>query len=125
MFSHNMAVNKATLCSPFYAMFGYDPRAPLWPDGDMFPGNGNVEDQRADPKLTLRHSCKVMHASAHAKISTFGNNIQPRPTRATRNPGQPTSQTKWSGAEYMNIQEKTLSYNHSGRKGSLSDMVTT
>jgi transposase InsO family protein len=32
MLSHNTAVNKATRCTPFYAMFGYNPRLPLWPE---------------------------------------------------------------------------------------------
>jgi hypothetical protein len=32
MFSHNTAVHKATRMTPFYSMFGYDPRAPLWPE---------------------------------------------------------------------------------------------
>ena len=31
MFSHNTAVHKATMMSPFYCMFGYSPRAPIWP----------------------------------------------------------------------------------------------
>jgi hypothetical protein len=53
MFSHNMAVNKATLCSPFYIMFRYDLGTLLWPDGDMFPRNGDMEDHRANPMLTL------------------------------------------------------------------------
>ena len=32
MLSHNTAVNKQIKMSPFYAMFGYDARLPLWPD---------------------------------------------------------------------------------------------
>jgi hypothetical protein len=52
MFSHNMAVHKGTLTTPFYAMFGYDPRALLWPDRDMFPEDREVEDERVDPMLT-------------------------------------------------------------------------
>ena len=32
MLAHNTAVHKATRVTPFYSMFGYDPRIPLWPD---------------------------------------------------------------------------------------------
>ena len=31
-FSFNTAVHRATRMTPFYALFGYDPRQPLWPD---------------------------------------------------------------------------------------------
>jgi hypothetical protein len=49
MFAHNTAVNKATRTTPFYAMFGYDPRAPLWPDMDVLdPDDFNMakEDEK-------------------------------------------------------------------------------
>ena len=34
-FSHNTAVQKSTKVSPHYALFGYDPRVPLWETGDV------------------------------------------------------------------------------------------
>jgi hypothetical protein len=53
MFSHNRVVHKATLCMPFYNMFGYNPRAPLWPDGDIFPEDGDIINDQVDPQLHL------------------------------------------------------------------------
>jgi len=35
MFSHNTAIHKAIMATPFYTMFGYDPRVPLWEEGDV------------------------------------------------------------------------------------------
>jgi transposase InsO family protein len=49
IFSHNMMVHKATLCTPFYIMFNYDPRASLWPNGDIFPEDDDVNDNQVDP----------------------------------------------------------------------------
>jgi hypothetical protein len=66
MFSHNTAMHKSTLTTPFFAMFGYDPRVPFWPDGDMFPEDREVEDERADPMLTLHHTHKVVCSTVHA-----------------------------------------------------------
>jgi hypothetical protein len=65
MFSHNTAMNKAMLCTPFYAMFGYDSRTHLWPNKDMFPEDREVEDERADPMLTLHHAREVVHSMVH------------------------------------------------------------
>ena len=33
--AHNTAVNRATRMTPFYSLFGYNPRLPLWPELDV------------------------------------------------------------------------------------------
>ena len=54
MLSFNTAVHKSTRVSPFYAMFGYDPRMPMWSNADIT----NFDDRvtKADyAKDLLRH----------------------------------------------------------------------
>ena len=62
MFSHNTAVHKATMASPFYTMFGYDPKAPMWPDQKVL----NFEDDvKGDPLQHLRTTQRVVRSQAH------------------------------------------------------------
>ena len=64
-FSYNTGVHKSTLQTPFYTMFGYDPRAPLWSDR----ANDEREEEGADPAqglLDLRRSQAVARKVAHA-----------------------------------------------------------
>ena len=48
MFSHNTAVHKSTRQTPFYTMFGYDPRVPLWPEYDVL----DPKDFRPNPNAS-------------------------------------------------------------------------
>jgi hypothetical protein len=63
-FSHNTAVHKATRDTPFHTMFGYDPRAPLWL-------NGNVLDESYYPK-------EAANERAEARRAAFANNQHAR-----------------------------------------------
>jgi hypothetical protein len=97
MFSHNMAVHKATLTTPFYAMFGYDPCMPLWPEGDMFPEDREVENERVDPMLMLCHACKVVCSTAPANNQQHREQYTDQANQNWPNPGptyQP-DQTVW------------------------------
>jgi hypothetical protein len=60
-----MAVHKATLGMPFYNMFGYDLRAPLWLDGDIFLEDVNILYDRVDPRLHLWRTPEVIHTTTH------------------------------------------------------------
>jgi len=61
MISHNTAVHKATMTTPHYAMFGYDPRVPLWPDGQVL----DFEDISDNPLADLRRTQEVIRATVH------------------------------------------------------------
>jgi hypothetical protein len=68
-------------------MFGYDPWAPLWPDGDMFPGEDDLEDQRANPMLILRHSCKFVRATAYMNNQHFWEQYTTQANKSHSDPG--------------------------------------
>jgi hypothetical protein len=91
MFSHNTAVHKVMLTTPFYAIFGYNPHAPLWPEGDMFPEDREVEDERADPMLKLLHASKVVRSMAHANNQHYQEQYTNQANQDRPNPG-PTYQ---------------------------------
>jgi len=61
MISHNTAVHKATMTTPFYAMFGYDPRVPLWPDGQVL----DFEHISDNPLVDLRRTQQLIRAQVH------------------------------------------------------------
>jgi hypothetical protein len=48
MFNHNTVVYKVTLMTPFMPCFGMI-LGPLWPEGDIFPVDNDVQDLPADP----------------------------------------------------------------------------
>ena len=62
MFSHNTAVHKATLMTPFYAMFGYDPRCQEWPEGRVLDFDN--EDQTGNPLADLRRAQDIARSTA-------------------------------------------------------------
>jgi transposase InsO family protein len=64
MFSHNTAVHKATMTTPHYTMFGYDPRAPLWPDQDVLAWDTD-EVVKGDPTAQLRTTQHLIRQTAH------------------------------------------------------------
>ena len=45
MFAYNTAVHKSTLQTPFYTLFGYDPRVPLWDSQDLLSADERVADR--------------------------------------------------------------------------------
>ena len=45
MFSYNTAVHKSTRQTPFYTLFGYDPRVPLWDSQDLLTADERVTDR--------------------------------------------------------------------------------
>jgi hypothetical protein len=61
MISHNTAVHKATMTTPFYTMFGYDPRMPFWPEGELLE---NEETWPSNPLLKHRETQKLVRAGA-------------------------------------------------------------
>ena len=65
MFSYNTACHRATKESPFLTLFGYDPRAPLWPEGDIFSADFDQEDVRKDPLRALHFTQQRVRAAAH------------------------------------------------------------
>ena len=66
-FWHNTACNKATMTSPFYAMFGYDPNAPLWPEGDVFLRNAEAQEEDSadsDPLAAFHKTQQLVRQAA-------------------------------------------------------------
>jgi transposase InsO family protein len=60
MFSHNTAVNRSTMVSPFKAMFGYDPNAPLWPEGQVYRTNEAVrQEELGDGDAHVQHQARL------------------------------------------------------------------
>jgi hypothetical protein len=61
-FSHNTGVHKATMISPFYTMFGYDPKAPMWTDQRGLDFEQEVE---GDPTMHLRKTQQLLRSMAY------------------------------------------------------------
>ena len=59
--ANNTAVSKATMSSPFYTMFGYDPNIPLWPEGNVMV----EEDPTDNPKLAHKTNQQLARQAAH------------------------------------------------------------
>ena len=66
MLSFNTAVHKSTRNTPFYTMFGYDPRMPLWNDADIIRFDQQVSHpDQAQALLQLRRSQALARQAAH------------------------------------------------------------
>ncbi len=67
--SHNTAVHKATKTTPFYTMFGYDPRMPLWKEGQVLGFEEialkSEQELASDPTVLLRTTQDKMRKLAH------------------------------------------------------------
>ena len=105
MFSHNTAVHKATMTSPFYAMLGYNPRAPLWPDNALLE---EEEDTPAGTNHVLRHQqmqqlvrSQVVHNNQHHKDQYLHKNAV-GPSHRSR-----TSPARRCGSEYKHCRDQT------------------
>ena len=87
MFSHNTAVHKATLTTPFYAMFGYDPRAQEWPEGRVL--DFETEDLTGNPLAQLHRTTQIVRATArhnnqHAQEAAQRAHARAHRTRTTK-----------------------------------------
>ena len=66
MLSFNTAVHKSTRNTPFYTMFGYDPRVPLWNDADITKFDQEVSHpDQARALLHLRQAQTLARQAAH------------------------------------------------------------
>jgi hypothetical protein len=120
MFSHNTAVHKAMLCTPFYSMFSYDPRMPLWQGGYIFPEDGDFIDDRVDPQIHLWKKGRSSTPPPTTTTSTTGSSIWTRPKNTGWPQVQCTSPARRCGARYTRGQGKTPSCNPCGRRVRLS-----
>ena len=64
MFSHNTAVHRATMVSPFYAMFAYSPRAPIWPGVTLMEEDEEAVPEGLDPLLHQRQMQRLIRDQA-------------------------------------------------------------
>ena len=56
MFAYNTSVNRMSKCSPFHAMFGYDPRVPFWDEHLLdLVGDGAQRLTNTQTEALLRH----------------------------------------------------------------------
>jgi hypothetical protein len=74
MFSHNTAVHKATLQRPFYTMFGYDPRTPLWDTGDVIATE--EQESTGNPLADFRRTQEVVRKTAHHNNQNYTENYK-------------------------------------------------
>ena len=75
MLSFNTAVHKSTRVSPFYAMFGYDPRMPMWSNVDIT--NFDEKVTKPDYAKDLLNHRKAQHI---AREAAYHNNQHSRET---------------------------------------------
>ena len=82
MLAHNTAVHRATRMTPFYAMFGYDPNLPLWPDMEVLD-----ETFRVSPaKTTEEEALRAFHRRQAAARMLAGTNNTAERQRYAREP---------------------------------------
>ena len=82
MLAHNTAVHRATRMTPFYAMFGYDPNLPLWPDMEVLD-----ETFRESPaKTTEEEALRAFHRRQAAARMLAGTNNTAERQRYAREP---------------------------------------
>ncbi len=78
--SHNTAVSRATRTTPFYTLFGYDPRMPLWKEGEVL-GFGDVA-QKSDRELMQDPTTVLRAAQEKTRSTAFRNNMLDRDIQA-------------------------------------------
>lgn len=108
MLSHNTAVHKATMATPFYTMFGYDPKTPLWPDQEVL---NFEEDVQGDPIQHLRRTQQVVRAQAHHNNQHYREQYL---DQHTQKPAAPTTyhvgQLVWLRVHAPNVPNKKLAH---------------
>ena len=66
MISYNTAVHKSTLQAPFYTMFGFDHRIPLWDTEDILEEDEGAGETVAQNMLRLRRTQQKVRRQAQA-----------------------------------------------------------
>jgi transposase InsO family protein len=91
-FAHNTAVHKATRQTPFYTMFGHNPRSPLWPEFEVLKDADYVNKDITPMKIGPQDFTKLRNW--HGRRLTIMPNMQRIPTnRALTHAAHATFQT--------------------------------